>query len=81
MSELHYSMLIQWSDEDQAYLVRLPDWERAERVLGPVTHGETYAEALEHGLERSRRLLLQRTSITRHCQNHKRSQQHKSARP
>ncbi len=51
LQELHYSMLIQWSDEDQAYLVRLPDWERAERVLGPVTHGDTYAEALEHGLE------------------------------
>lgn len=51
MSELHYSLLIQWSDEDQAYLVRFPDWERAERVLGPVTHGDTYAEALEHGLE------------------------------
>src|SRR5437868_5864522 len=51
MSESHYSMLIQWSDEDQAYLVRLPDWERAKRVLGPVTHGDTYAEALEHGLE------------------------------
>ena len=33
MSELHYSLLIQRSDEDQAYLVRLPDWERAERVL------------------------------------------------
>ena len=51
MSELHYAMLIQWSNEDQAYLVRLPDWEQAERVLGPVTHGDTYAEALEHGLE------------------------------
>lgn len=51
MSKLHYSMLIQWSDEDQAYIVRLPDWERADRVLGPVTHGDTYAEALQHGLE------------------------------
>ena len=51
LSELHYSMLIQWSDEDQAYLVRLPDWERAGRVLGQVTHGDSYAEALEHGLE------------------------------
>jgi len=50
MSDLHYSMLIQWSNEDQAYLVRLPDWERAERVLGPVTHGDTYAEAFENGL-------------------------------
>ncbi len=28
MSEhhLHYSMLIEWSDEDQAYLVTLPEW-------------------------------------------------------
>ena len=51
MNELHYSMLIQWSDEDRAYIVRLPDWERSDRVLGPVTHGDTYAEALQHGLE------------------------------
>ncbi len=51
MGELHYSMLIQWSNEDQAYLVRLPDWEREERVLGPVTHGDPYADAVEHGQE------------------------------
>ncbi len=51
MSELHYSMLILWSDEDSAYLVRLPDWERAKRILGPVTHGDTYAEAFKNGLE------------------------------
>ena len=51
MNELHYSMLIQWSDEDQAFLVRLPDWEREGRVLGPVTHGDTYTEAVEHGQE------------------------------
>jgi predicted RNase H-like HicB family nuclease len=45
----HYSMLIQWSDEDQAYLVTLPEW--AERVLGPVTHGDTYEEAVQRGHE------------------------------
>ena len=45
----YYSMLIQWSDEDQAYLVILPEW--AERVLGPVTHGDTYEEAVKHGQE------------------------------
>ncbi len=45
----HYSMLIQWSDEDQAYLVTLPEWEG--RVLGPVTHGDTYEEAVRHGRE------------------------------
>lgn len=45
----HYSMLIQWSDEDQTYLVTLPEW--AERVLGPVSHGDTYEEAVQHGRE------------------------------
>ena len=51
MGDLHYSMLIQWSDEDQAFLVRLPDWEREGRVLGPVTHGDTYNKAVERGQE------------------------------
>ncbi len=50
MSEqLHYSMLIQWSGEDQAYLVTLPEWEG--RVFGPVTHGDTYEEAVRNGNE------------------------------
>jgi antitoxin HicB len=49
MSDLRYSMLIQWSEEDQAYLVTLPDWEG--RVFGPVTHGDTYEEAAERGKE------------------------------
>jgi predicted RNase H-like HicB family nuclease len=47
MSDIRYSMLIQWSDEDQAYLVLLPEWK--DRVLGPVTHGATYEEAVAHG--------------------------------
>ncbi|HEU0027508.1 MAG TPA: type II toxin-antitoxin system HicB family antitoxin [Ktedonobacterales bacterium] len=42
-----YSMLIQWSDEDQAFLVTLPEW--MDRVLGPVTHGDTYEEAVRNG--------------------------------
>lgn len=46
---LRYSMLIEWSDEDQAYLVILPEW--AERVMMPVTHGETYGEVVRHGQE------------------------------
>ena len=49
MSQPHYSMLIHWSDEDRAYLVTLPDWR--ERVLGPVTHGATYEEAVANGKE------------------------------
>lgn len=48
---MKYSMLIQWSDEDSAYLVRLPEWEDAGRVYGPVTHGDTYQEALRNGEE------------------------------
>lgn len=40
-----YSVLIEWSDRDQAFLVRLPEWERAGVVRGPVTHGDTYEEA------------------------------------
>jgi antitoxin HicB len=46
---LRYTMVIQWSDADQAYLVSLPEW--ADRVLGPVTHGESYEDAVKHGHE------------------------------
>ena len=42
-------MLIEWSDEDQAYLVTLPEW--ADRVLMPATHGATYGEAVKNGQE------------------------------
>ena len=44
----HYSMVIEWSDEDQAFLVMLPEW--ADRVIGggPVTHGTTYDEAVQN---------------------------------
>jgi predicted RNase H-like HicB family nuclease len=45
-----YSMLIRWSDDDQAYLVTLPEW--AEHVIGDaVTHGEIYEEAVRNGEE------------------------------
>jgi predicted RNase H-like HicB family nuclease len=46
---LRYSMLIEWSEEDQAYLVTLPEW--ADRVVMPATHGSTYSEAVQHGQE------------------------------
>ncbi len=51
MNEQHlpYSMLIEWSEEDQAYLVTLPEW--AYQVIQPVTHGSTYSEAVQHGQE------------------------------
>jgi antitoxin HicB len=46
---LHYSMVVQWSDDDQAYLVTLPEWEG--RVFNPITHGQTYEEAIKQGQE------------------------------
>ena len=50
---LDYSMVIEWSSEDQAYLVTLPEW--AESVAQPVMHCETAArngrEVLEMLLE------------------------------
>jgi antitoxin HicB len=45
----HYSMQILWSDEDQAYLVTLPEW--TDRVMQPVTHGANYEEAAKNGQE------------------------------
>ncbi|MDP9368484.1 MAG: type II toxin-antitoxin system HicB family antitoxin [Chloroflexota bacterium] len=46
---LRYSMTIQWSDDDAAYLVTLPEWDG--RVLNPVTHGITYEDAVRNGQE------------------------------
>jgi antitoxin HicB len=43
---LHYSVIIQWSDEDKAYLVILPEFDSQ-----PQTHGETYEEAVTNAQE------------------------------
>jgi len=40
----HYSVVIEWSEEDQAYVVILPEW--ADRYVMPVGDGATYEEAL-----------------------------------
>lgn len=42
-----YSMNIQWSDEDQMFLVTLPEW--SEYVEAPMTYGKTYEEAVRNG--------------------------------
>ncbi len=39
----HYSMVIQWSDEDDVYIVTVPE------LPGCRTHGETYEEAIQQG--------------------------------
>jgi predicted RNase H-like HicB family nuclease len=43
MQAEHYSMHIQWSQEDQAYIVTVPE------LPGCKTHGETYEEAVKQG--------------------------------
>jgi antitoxin HicB len=47
--QLHFSMVVQWSDDDQAYVVTLPEWEG--RVFNPITHGDSYEQAVAHGHE------------------------------
>lgn len=39
----HYSMHIQWSEVDNAYLVTVP------KLPGCVTHGATYEDAVRRG--------------------------------
>jgi predicted RNase H-like HicB family nuclease len=43
----HYSMHIEWSPEDQAYVVILPEW--AELYAMPVADGATIEEAAVRG--------------------------------
>ncbi|ERT04423.1 hypothetical protein M595_5633 [Lyngbya aestuarii BL J] len=43
---MKYSILIQWSEEDQVYIASLPEWGKYAQ-----THGETYKEALENAQE------------------------------
>ncbi len=41
----HYSMIIQWSIPDNAYLIEVPE------LPGLITHGNTYEEALRNAQE------------------------------
>ncbi len=41
----HYTMIIQWDDEDKIYVVTVPE------LPGCRTHGKTYEEAVERGQE------------------------------
>lgn len=43
----NYSIVIQWSEVDDAFLVHLPEFPSQHFV----THGATYDEALQNGLE------------------------------
>ncbi len=46
MEQPRYSMVIEWSDEDQVYVVSFPEWGDLAH-----THGATYDEAVRNGRE------------------------------
>ncbi|MFN6156313.1 type II toxin-antitoxin system HicB family antitoxin [Anabaena sp. AL09] len=45
---MKYTIVIQWSKEDECYVVSLPDFTD---VMQPCTHGDTYEEALKNAQE------------------------------
>jgi len=45
---MKYTIMIQWSDEDQCYVVLLPEFTD---IMQPCTYGETYEEALKNARE------------------------------
>lgn len=42
-----YSMIVQWPEEDQLFLVTIPEF--TNRVIMPCTHGRTREEAVHNG--------------------------------
>ena len=53
-NSLKYQMIIQWSEEDQSFLVGFPDFPGQQWR----THGDTYAEAAANGLEALESLVI-----------------------
>lgn len=45
MKPEHYSLLIQWDEEDHIYIITVPE------LPGCRTHGKTYDEAIKNALE------------------------------
>lgn len=54
MSQFKYQMLIQWSEEDNCFLVGFPDFP-GQRFR---THGSTYSEAVANGTEALESLIM-----------------------
>ena len=42
---MKYTIIIQWSDEDKCFVALLPEFND---VMQPVTHGDTYEEAIKN---------------------------------
>ena len=45
---MKYTIVIQWSDKDQCFVVFLPEFQD---VMQPVTNGDTYEEAIKNAQE------------------------------
>ncbi|WP_029633107.1 type II toxin-antitoxin system HicB family antitoxin [[Scytonema hofmanni] UTEX B 1581] len=45
---MKYTIVIKWSEEDQCYVVLLPEFTS---VMQPCTHGDTYEEAVKNAQE------------------------------
>ncbi len=45
---MNYTVIIQWSEEDRCFVVFLPEFTD---VMQPVTHGESYEEAIKNARE------------------------------
>ncbi|RCJ34773.1 hypothetical protein A6770_17095 [Nostoc minutum NIES-26] len=54
MSNFKYQMLIQWSEEDNCFLVGFPDFP-GQRWR---THGNTYEKAVKNGIEALESLIM-----------------------
>lgn len=48
INKLNYTIAIQWSKEDSCFVVFLPEFKNE---MQPITHGETYEEALKNAQE------------------------------
>ncbi len=54
MNSLKYQMIIQWSNEDDCFLVGFPDFPNQKWR----SHGDTYEEAFHNGLEALEALII-----------------------
>jgi predicted RNase H-like HicB family nuclease len=54
MMKLKYKMIIEWSEEDNCFLVGFPDFPGQKWR----THGETYEEAVDNGTEALESLVI-----------------------
>ena len=62
MNNFKYAMVIQWSEEDQCFLVGFPDFPNQKWR----SHGDTYQDAVINGLEALESLI----DLLRNCKNY-----------